>query len=88
MAYLVNITSRAGAIWCSCIVKINAENSGATLKWYLGLKKAILGLEEYPNRCPAIRTNDKLRHLVEVLHIRQGASPRHKILHKTTTLGH
>ena len=109
MAYLVNITSRAGAIWCSCIVKINAENSGATLKWYLGLKKAILGLEKHPNRCPAIRMKDKLRHLlyghkphiyrviyrvvekqkrVEVLHIRQGASPRHKILHKTTTLGH
>jgi toxin ParE1/3/4 len=43
---------------------MNAENSGAALKWYLGLKEAILSLEDHPNRCPAIRTKDKPRHLL------------------------
>jgi toxin ParE1/3/4 len=65
MAYLVNITSRAQRDLAQLYSHIKAENSGAALKWYLGLKEAILSLEEYPNRCcPAIRTKDKLRHLL------------------------
>lgn len=64
MAYLVNITFRAERDLAQLYRYINAENSGAALKWYLGLKEAILSLEKYPNRCPALRTKDKLRHLL------------------------
>jgi hypothetical protein len=32
--------------------EINAEESEAVLKWYFGLKAAILRLSEHPNRCP------------------------------------
>jgi hypothetical protein len=34
------------------------------LKWYCGLKEAILTLKEQPNRCPITPENDKLRHLL------------------------
>ena len=64
MAYLVSITSRAERDLAQLYHQINAENSGAALKWYLGPKKAVLGLEKHPNRRPAIRTKDKLRHLL------------------------
>jgi toxin ParE1/3/4 len=64
MAYLVSITSRAERDLAQLYSQINAENSGAALKWYLGLKEAILSLEEHPSRCPAIRAKDKLRHLL------------------------
>ena len=66
MAYLVNITSRAERDLAQLYIysHINAQNSDAALKWYLGLKEAILSLQEHPNRCPAIRTKDKLRHLL------------------------
>lgn len=64
MAYVINITSRAERDLAQLYSHINAGNSGAALKWYLGLKKAILSLEKHPNRCPAIRGRDKLRRLL------------------------
>jgi toxin ParE1/3/4 len=64
MAYLVSITSRAERDLAQLYSQINAENSDAALKWYLSLKEAILSLQEHPNRCPAIRTKGKLRHLL------------------------
>src|SRR6476661_4497145 len=64
MAYLVSITSRAERDLAQLFTQINAENSSAALKWYLGLKEAILSLEERPSRCPVIRRKDKLRHLL------------------------
>jgi plasmid stabilization system protein ParE len=54
MAYLVNITSRAERDLAQLYRKINAEHSDAALRWYQGLKEAILSLEEHPNRCPVI----------------------------------
>jgi len=45
-------------------VEINANNSSAALKWYRGLQRAILSLEQQPNRCPVIRERGKLRHLL------------------------
>src|SRR4051812_3859504 len=51
MEYLVSITSRAERDLAQLFTQINAENSSAALKWYLGLKEAILSLEEHPNRC-------------------------------------
>jgi toxin ParE1/3/4 len=64
MAYLVKVTARAERDLAYLYDKINAEHSGAALKWYRGLKKAILSLEEYPNRCPVTRENPNLRHLL------------------------
>src|ERR1700733_3147983 len=64
MAYLVNITTRARRDLARLYREINADNSGAALKWYRGLKEAILSLEEQPNRCPVTPESDKLRHLL------------------------
>jgi toxin ParE1/3/4 len=64
MAYLVSITSRAGRDLAQLYGEINADHSEAALKWYLGLKEAILSLEVQPKRCPVTRNRDKLRHLL------------------------
>ena len=62
MAYLVNITALAERDFASLYREINAEESDAALKWYRGLKEAVLRLEELPNRCPV--TPEKGRHLL------------------------
>ncbi|MGH9500757.1 MAG: type II toxin-antitoxin system RelE/ParE family toxin [Terriglobales bacterium] len=64
MAYDVSITSRAERDLACLYEDLNVEHSGAALKWYWGLKRAILSLENRPNRCPLIRKRDKLRHLL------------------------
>jgi toxin ParE1/3/4 len=63
VAYLVNITSRAERDLAHLYGEINAEHSDAALKWYRGLKEAILSLEDHPNRCPATPEKKQLRHL-------------------------
>ena len=55
MAYVVSITSRAERDLAHLYEEINAEYSDAALKWYRGLRGAILSLEEQPNRCPVTR---------------------------------
>jgi len=64
MAYLVNITARAERDFASLYREINAEESDAALKWYRGLKEAVLRLEELPNRCPVTPEKAQLRHLL------------------------
>jgi toxin ParE1/3/4 len=64
MAYLVNITARAEHDLAYLFDEINAEHSDAALKWYKGLRDAILSLEEHPNRCPATPEKANLRHLL------------------------
>ena len=64
MAYLVNLTARAGSDLGLLYVQIDAEDSDAARKWYRGLKKAILSLEEQPNHCPVTPESDKFRHLL------------------------
>jgi toxin ParE1/3/4 len=64
MAYLVNLTARAQRDLAHLYAEINAEYSEAALKWYRGLKEAILSLEEQPNRCPVTPETDKFRHLL------------------------
>jgi toxin ParE1/3/4 len=64
MAYLVNLTSRAERDLVHLYRQINAEHSDAALKWYRGLKEAILSLEEQPNRCPATPEKKETRHLL------------------------
>jgi toxin ParE1/3/4 len=63
-AYLVSITSRAERDLVHLYQRISAESSGAALKWYRGLKRAILSLEEHPNRGSVTRGKDKLRQLL------------------------
>ncbi len=64
MAYLVSITPRAERDFASLYLKINVEESDAALKWYRGLKEAVLSLEELPNRCPVTPEKAQLRHLL------------------------
>ena len=64
MAYVVSITSRAERDLAHLYEEINAEYSEVAMKWYRGLKKAILSLEEQPNRCPVTRKKGELRHLL------------------------
>jgi len=61
MAYLVNLTIRAERDLAILYRHINAEDSDAALKWYRGLKEAILSLEGQPNRCPVTPQSDKFR---------------------------
>jgi toxin ParE1/3/4 len=63
MAYVVNVTTRAERDIAYLYDKINAGHSDAALKWYRGLKEAILRVERHPSRCPVIRENSNLRHL-------------------------
>lgn len=64
MTYLVNATVRAERDLALIFNAINAEHSDAAVKWYRGLKEAILSLEEQPNRCPETPETPKLRHLL------------------------
>ncbi len=64
MAYLVNITPRAERDFANLYRKINARESDAALKWYRGLKAAVLSLEELPDRCPVTPEKAQLRHLL------------------------
>ncbi len=64
MAYHVNFSARAERDLASLFEEINAEHSDAALKWYRGLKEAILSVEEHPNRCPVTREKANVRHLL------------------------
>lgn len=64
MGYFVNVTPRAERDLARLYEEVNAEESQAALKWYFGLKEAILRLEDHPNRCPVTRENPSLRHLL------------------------
>lgn len=64
MAYLVEITPRAERDLDSLYLDINAIDSERARQWYLGLRGAILGLGEMPNRNPATPENKRLRHLL------------------------
>jgi plasmid stabilization system protein ParE len=82
VAYLVNISARAARDLAQLYEEINAESSDASLKWFRGLKKAILSLEEYPYRCPVTPENPKLRHLL------YGHKPRvYRTIYKVTEKG-
>jgi len=64
MAYLVKITSRAERDLSNLYREINAGYSETALKWYRGLKSAIISLEEKPDRCPITRKMGQLRRLL------------------------
>lgn len=64
MAYVVNVTARAERDLARLYDEINAADSQAAQKWYLGLKKQILSLEKLPFRCAVTPENKNLRHLL------------------------
>jgi toxin ParE1/3/4 len=64
MAYLVKITSRAERDLSNLYREINAAYSETALKWYRGIKSAIISLEEKPDRRPITRKVGQLRHLL------------------------
>jgi toxin ParE1/3/4 len=64
MAYLVKLTPRAQRDLALLFDYIHAVESAPALRWYEGLKREILTLEENPNRCPVTEENRELRHLL------------------------
>ena len=64
MAYLVNLTARAGRDLAQLFEDIHARDSRRALAWYDGLKEAILSLREQPHRCPVAPEDSRLRHLL------------------------
>jgi plasmid stabilization system protein ParE len=76
MAYLVKLTARAERDLVHIYNEINAADSDAALKWYRGLKDAILSLEEQPDRCPVTPENAKPRSETEVQGVRRRVTGR------------
>jgi toxin ParE1/3/4 len=64
VAYLVEFTSRAERDFIGLFEEIRAAESDSALRWYRGLRAAVLSLEEMPNRCPITRESAHLRHLL------------------------
>ena len=64
MAYRIKITRRAENDLTAIQSAINAEQSDAALRWFLGLKHAVSRLRESPLSCPATPENQGLRHLL------------------------
>ena len=64
MAYQVKLTHRAERDLDLLYDSTGAEHNEMALKWYRGLKRAILSLERSPLRCPLIPEDKKLRHLL------------------------
>ena len=64
VAYLVKLSSRAERDLALIYDRIHAEYSETALRWYAGLKKTVLSLEDKPLRCPVVRKRDKVRQLL------------------------
>jgi toxin ParE1/3/4 len=64
MAYLVSLTARAQRDLIALYEHIHAADSAAALRWYQDLKRAILSLQELPNRCAITPENKHARHLL------------------------
>lgn len=64
MEYRVEITARAERDLAGIYTHIDAERSDSALRWYRGLKEAVLSLETLPNRCAIAPERRSLRHLL------------------------
>lgn len=64
MAYAVSLTARAERDLARLYDYLNAADSRAARKWYLGLKREILSLEKFPYRCAVTPENKNLRQLL------------------------
>lgn len=64
MVYLIKIMPRAERDLAGIFAAIDAEHSDAALRWFRGLERAVLTLEQLPNRCPVTPEHRGLRHLL------------------------
>jgi toxin ParE1/3/4 len=64
MAYLVKLMPRARRDLRLIFDYIHAGETPAAFRWYRGLEREILSLEETPNRCPSVPESGNLRHLL------------------------
>ncbi len=64
MNFRVDMTLRAERDFARLFEEIDAGSSAAARKWYAGLKKAVLSLEQLPGRCPKTREDAQCRHLL------------------------
>src|SRR5260370_13650967 len=64
MVYAVNITLRAEHDLEHLYGEIDAAESDAARKWYEGLKRQILSLEDLPNRWPVTPEKTTVPHLL------------------------
>jgi toxin ParE1/3/4 len=64
MAYRVEISTRARRDYAELFSALHAQDSATAARWHRALKRAILSLGTMPERCPAIRENPNLRHLL------------------------
>jgi toxin ParE1/3/4 len=64
MAYRVEITGRAQRDLALIYQRIEAETSAQAARWFGGMEKAILSLEEYPRRAPFTPEDHALRHVL------------------------
>ena len=64
MAFLVNMMPRAERDLAGIYIAIDAERSDAAFRWFMGLERAVLTLEETPNRNPVTPEHPDFRHLL------------------------
>jgi plasmid stabilization system protein ParE len=64
MAYLVKVSHRAERDLEDIYAAVNAEHSDMAFQWFNRLERALLTLEESPQRCPVTREDTQLRHLL------------------------
>ena len=64
MVFAIKTMPRAERDLASLYQHLSATGSDAAMRWYKGLKKAILSLEGDPPRCPAIPEDSRFRHLL------------------------
>lgn len=64
MAYAVKTTTRSELDLEAIYSAIHADESETARKWYLGLSRTILSLENNPQRCPVTPESKVLRHLL------------------------
>lgn len=64
MAYLVKLMPRARRDLATIFDYIRADEFDVALRWYNGLKEAILTLEEHPFRCGFTPESNRFRHLL------------------------
>jgi len=64
MGYRVSIGPRAERDLEDLYLSVDAQDSPLAYRWYEGLKRAILSLQDRPNRTPRTPENKRIRHLL------------------------
>jgi plasmid stabilization system protein ParE len=74
MAFRVEISLKAERDLDRILARLLAEHAGEPgVQWFLGLRKAIATLDEFPTRCPKAPENETSRQ--EIHHLLYGNKP-------------